>query len=337
MRNKLLISVCCTALIPLIMCSAFAFRVPERSSKLQTFLVPTPAYSSFPKAGYVSLDYIVKFEDVKTLSPAMRRATALLRTGRYQEAVVAFQSVQQAFPMEALAYRGENEASRFLNTLDITTTRDQQLLSAAEAHTPSSNKTYLAVLNYALGDVVMLKNYMTPIGTPPHDLGTEPKQHFLEAIRLHPNLLVAHLALAAYYEHDSQRHGTAARHEYDISLRLRTDLYQISYLHAASWDRPGYVLNRAQLQAQGVQLSADQQMMPERAIAECSALVRNHPSYAPPYYRMGSDYAFPLRDFANARHYLSVYAKIGDPTSDWWQYATAEVQTIDREAARSRG
>ena len=326
MWPKVRIWLSCVTLLLLAVYSVFAVSVPKQ---------PVVNSGRFPKAGYVSLDYIVTFEDVERLSPAMARATMLLRTGQFQQAAAAFRAVQQVSPSEALAYRGENETARFLNTLDLIIARDQQLVSAADAHPRSVSNAYRAALHYGLGDALMMKNYPTPIGEAPHNLGPEPKRQLIEVIRLRPNLLEAHLALAAYYEHGSQRQGTAARREYDVCLQLRPDLYQVRYLHAASWDRPGYVLNRAQLQAQGIQLSVDEQMMPERAIAECLHLVQDYPNYAPPYYRLGSDYAFPLRDFAKAKQYLSVYAKIGDPTLGWWQYATAEVQTIDREAAKN--
>lgn len=321
--NNDLTKVCFVVAASLTICGVYAASIPK-----QPATIASPA-----KAGYVSLDYIVEFEDVKVLSPAMKQATLLLRSGRYQEAVVAFQAVQRVSPNEELAYRGEDEASRQLNTLGTTVARDQRLLLTAEAQTRPKTNDYVATLHYALGDALMLEGYINSIGAPPHDLGPEPRQQFLEAIRLKPNLLVAHLALAAYYEHDSQRHGTAARHEYDVSLQIRPDLYQIRYLHAASWDRPGYVINVSQLQANGINLSNDEKMIPEKAIAECLRLVQDYPNYPPPYYRLGSDYAFPLHDYTNAKRYLSVYTKIGDPTLEWWRYATAEVRTIDESQA----
>lgn len=332
MRNRFLTGMCCTALSLIAIYGALAVSTSKPSPN------PTPPHIGtryFPKAGYVSLDYIVRFENVKRLSPVMTHATTLLRTGRYQEAQAAYQAIQQSLPTETLAYRGENEASRFLNTLDATVSRDQQRLSVAEAHSRPNFGAYLAALHYALGDAMMMKSYPTEIGANPRDLGSEPRQHLLEAIRLNPNLLEAHLALAAYYEHRSQMHGTAARHEYDAALRLRPDLYQILYLHAASWDRPGFLGNEAQLRAQGFQISDDEKNFPKRAVAECLALIRDHPDYPPPYYSLGSDYAGPLHDYSEARHYLSTYAKIGDPTSPWWRYATAEVQTIDQASATS--
>jgi len=297
---------------------------------------PASTALSFPKAGYVSIDYIVTFEDVKKLPPTLAHATTLLRTGRYQEALFAFHNIQRVSPAEALAYRGENEASRFLNTLDATASRYEQCLSVAETHSRPTSDAYLAALHYALGDVVMMKNYPNPIGTPARDLGPEPRRQLLEAIRLNPRLLEAHLALGAYYEHASQEHGTAARREYDICSQLRPDVYQTRYLHAASWDRPGFLANEAQLRSRGFQIPNDEKMMPDEAIPECLALTHDHPNYAPPYYRLGSDYAFPKRDFARARHYLFIYSKIGDPTSPWWRYAIAEMQTIDRAAAKHK-
>ena len=333
MRNEISIGVCCVTLLLLVRYGALAVSV----SKPSPTPVPSPAVTSgFPKAGYVSLEHIVWFENVKRLSPSMMRATVLLRTGHYQEALTAFQTIQHASPTAALAYRGENEASRFLNTLDTTISLDRQRLSAAEAHPGPNVTAHLSALHYALGDAMSMKNYPTPVGETPRDLGPEPRQHFLEAIRLKPDLLEAHLALAAYYEHGSQMQGTAARHEYDVSFHLRPDLYQIRYLHAASWDRPGFLLNEAQLRAHGIQISDDEKRFPERAVAECLNLVRDHPSYPPPYYTLGSDYAlpmYPLHDEVKAKHYLSIYAKIGDPTSPWWRYATAEIQTINRASA----
>lgn len=328
--------VCCTVSLILMVFSALAVSTTNVPS---TLTPPASAVSKFPKAGYVSLEYIVKFENVKRLSPALTRATALLRTGRYREAQAAYQVIQQMSPTETLAYRGENEASRFLNTLDNTISRDKQRVSMAETHARPNTSAYLAALNYALGDAMSMKNYPTSIGEAPRDLGPEPRQHLLEAIRLNPRLLEAHLALAAYYEHRSQMHGTAARHEYDVALRLRPDLYQIRYLHAASWDRPGYLGNEAQLRARGFQISDDEKSFPERAVAECLRLVSDQPNYPPPYYSLGSDYALPmysLHDDVKARHYLSIYARIGDPTSPWWRYATAEVQTLDRAVANHK-
>ncbi len=334
MCNRVLISVFCAVSLILTVYRATAVSTQKQPDTL----TPSSATAlNFPKAGYVSLEYIVKFENVKRLSPALTRATVLLRTGRYQEAQAAYEAIQQSLPTETLAYRGENEASRFLNTLDATISRDQQRLSAAEAHAKPNSGAYLAALHYALGDAMMMKNYPTELGTNPRDLGPEPRQHLLATIRLNPGLLEAHLALAAYYEHRSQMHGTAARHEYDTASRLRPDLYQIRYLHAASWDRPGFLGNEAQLRAHGFQVSDDEKSFPERAVAECLALIHDHPNYPPPYYSLGSDYAlpmYPLHDDVRARHYLSIYAKIGDPTSPWWRYATAEVQTINRSSAK---
>jgi tetratricopeptide (TPR) repeat protein len=330
MRIKILSSICSVILLLLAVYKVLAVSVSEPSS---TPVTPSAITRNYPKAGYVSLEYIVWFENVKRLSPEMKRATALLRTGRYQEAQTAFQNIQRASPKEALAYRGENEASRFLNTLDSTILRDQQRLSVAEAHTGPNAIAYLSALHYGLGDAMSMKNYPTPLGERPRNLGAEPKQHFLEAIRLKPNLLEAHLALAAYYEHRLQMHGTAARHEYDVAYWLRPDLYQIRYLHAASWDRPGFLGNEAQLRAHGFRISDDEKSFPERAVAECLALIHDHPNYPPPYYTLGSDYALPMYALHNdvkAKQYLSIYAKIGDPTSPWWRYAVAEVQTIER-------
>jgi len=332
MRSKVLMGVCCATALILTGYRTLAVSTPAPPS--------TPASSSAASgssnAGYVSLEHIVKFENVKRLSPALAHATTLLRTGRYQEAQAAYQTIQHTLPTEALAYRGENEASRSLNTLDAAIFRDRQHLSALEAHSGPTSGPARAALNYALGDALMMKNYPIPIGIDPRDLGQEPRRRLLEAIRLNPNLLEAHLALAAYYEHRSQMHGTAARHEYDVALRLRPDLYQIRYLHAASWDRPGYLGNEAQLRARGFQISDDEKSFPERAVAECLNLTRNHPDYSPPYYTLGSDYVLPMysiHDDVKARHYFSIYAKIGDRTSSWWQYAAAEAQRLNRIAA----
>ena len=333
MYNKVLAGLCCAVLLMAVAYGALAVSPPK---PLLVPMPPSTAILGSTKAGYVSLEYIVWFENVKRLSPTMTHATTLLRTGRYQEAQAAYQAIQHTLPTEALAYRGENEASRSLNTLDATIFRDRQHLSALEAHSGPTSGPARAALNYALSDAMMMKNYPIPIGVDPRDLGQAPKRRLLEAIRLKPNLLEAHLALAAYYEHRSQMHGTAARHEYEVSLRLRPDLYQIRYLHAASWDRPGFLGNEAQLRARGFQISDDEKSFPERAVAECLTLIRDHPKYAPPYYLLGSDYAGPLHDYSSARYYLSVYTKIGDPTSPWWRYATAEMQTIDRAAAKHK-
>lgn len=315
-----------------------AYAMTGLSSPNAHSVTTTPAItpSGFSQAGYVSLERIVTFENVKTLSPPLKYAVGMLRSGKFEVALAAFQTIQHHTPSEALAYRGENEAARSLNALDAAISRHRQQLSKEESQGGSKSGNVLASLHYALGDALSMKNYPTAIGANPRDLGLEPKQQLQEAIRLNPRFLEARLALAAYYEHRSQMQGTAARREYETCLRLRPDLYQIRFLHAASWDRPGFLGNEAQLRVSGISVSDDEKSFPQRAIAECVALVHDHPDYAPPYYQLGSDYAnpiYPTRNDVKARHYLAVYAKIGDPSSAWGQYATAEIQTLDRDAA----
>lgn len=333
MRYKFATTVSC---IFLAITTACTMTGPSSPSTHSVKTTPAVAAAGSSTAGYVSLEQIVTFENVKTLSPPLNHAVVLLRSGNFEGALTAFQAIQRRTPAEALAYRGEDEAARFSGTLDAAISRHRQQLAAALGS--SKSKAVLASLHYALGDALSMKNYPTPIGANPRDLGPEPSQQLQEAIRLNPRFLEARLALAAYYEHRSQMQGTAARREYETCLHLRPDLYQIRFLHAASWDRPGFLGNEAQLRAAGSPVSNDEKSFPQRAIAECLALVHDHPNYAPPYYQLGNDYAnpiYPTRNDVKARHYLAVYAKIGDPSSDWGQYATAELKTLDREIGRA--
>jgi tetratricopeptide (TPR) repeat protein len=184
-------------------------------------------------------------------------------------------------------------------------------------------------LNYALGDALMLRDYNTRfIGDSPHSLSPEAKTHLLESVKLEPDFLVAHLALATYYEHPSQEQGSAARREYQAALRLRPDLFQIRYLHAMTWDRPGLLLNGATLRQHGEIVPADRQMMPRRTIAECLALIHDHPDYALPYYRVGYDYLWPIGDKAKAKVYLSKYLQLGNPRTGNWQSAKSIVAAM---------
>lgn len=335
MQHKFIITASCFLLA---VTTAYAMTGLSSPNTHSVTTTPATAPSGSSQAGYVSLERIVTFENVKILSPPLKYAVEMLRSGNFGGALAAFQAIQRHTPAEALAYRGEDEAARSLGTLDAAISHHRQQLAAAEAQSGSKSGGILASLHYALGDALSMKNYPTPIGANPRDLGPEPKLQLQEAIRLNPRFLEARLALAAYYEHRSQMQGTAARREYDICLRLRPDLYQIRFLHAASWDRPGFLGNEAQLRAGGILVSDDKKSFPQRAIAECLALVHDHPNYAPPYYQLGSDYAnpiYPTRNDVKARHYLAVYAKIGDPSSAWGQYATAELKTLDLEMAGS--
>lgn len=274
------------------------------------------------KLGTVSVDGVISIEDVKPLVPELKHGLQLLRSQRFHEAQAAFRETQRKTPQEALAYRGDTEASSYLGSLDATISRYRKALSDVRAGSAPQNRTLLGVLSYALGDALLRRRYNARyIGDNPQDLGLAPEQHLLEAVRLAPDLLVAHLALAAYYEHPSQSRGTLARKQYDMALRLRPDLYQIRYLHAATWDRPGIVLNEAALTAQGFSPTEDQKKHPEKAIAECLALIEEYPNYSLPYYRVGNDYLWPIGNKAKARQYLSAYLKLGDPESAEWKRA----------------
>lgn len=280
--------------------------------------IPAP----MPPLGSASNNGIVKFEDVKKLSPSMSASLRLLRAHQYEAAQTAFQKVQQSRPQEALAYQGEIEAAQRLNTLDATITRYRKRLAAAEQgkeHGTNGN-VRLAVLHWALGQAIMMRNSYYPqfIGDNPADLGSEPSEQFQEALRLDPDLLVAHLSLAAYYEHHSVEKGSLARLQYKEALRLRPDLYQIRYLHAYTWDRPGIFLNEAELNARGFTVSEDQKRMPGKAIHEYLSLVRDHPKYAPPYYSLGDDYDL-VKDEARAKFYWQKYLELGNREGETWK------------------
>ena len=289
--------------------------------------IPIP----FPPLGGVSHDSIVQFEDVKKLSPSMSAALGLLRAHHYEAAQAAFQKVQQSRPQEAFAYRGEVEASQRLNTLNATVARYRRHLAAAERDKKSgtNSSVRLAVLHWALGEVVMMRNgyYLKFVGDAPSILGNESREQFLEALDIDPNLLVAHLSLAAYYEHDSIGKGSLARLQYKEALRLRPDLYQIRYLHALTWDRPGVLVNKAQLVKQGAPLTEDMDKMPEKAIPEYLALIQDHPKYAPPYYILGDDYWFT--DKAKSKFYFEKYLELGSREGHAWKRAKSIVDYMN--------
>ena len=280
--------------------------------------IPAP----LPPLGGASNNGIVKFEDVKELSPSMSAALKLLREHHYEAAQAAFQQVQQSHPQEALAYKGEIEAAHRLETLPVTVARYRDLLAHAEkAH--KGDETWsatLAVLHWALGEAIMMQRGFYPkfIGDNPADLGEEPKEQFLKALHLNPALLLAHFSLAAYYEHHSIEKGSLARLQYVEALRLRPDLFQIRYLHAYSWDRPGIILNEAEQNARGFIVPEDMKKMPEKAIHEYLALIRDHPKYAPPYYCLGDDYDL-LRDEVKAKYYWEKYLELGHREGEPWK------------------
>lgn len=282
--------------------------------------VPAPR----PALGGVSNNGIVKFEDVKPLTPEMAEAVRLLRAENFQQALTQFRQIRDSHPQEALAYEGEIESSDRLGKLDGTVARYRNLLSDAKAAQPHSAEL-LAVLHWALGQAVMIRNGYYPrfIGDNPSNLGAEPREQFLEALRRDPHLLVARLSLASYYEHHSQEKGTLARADYEKALRLRPDLFKIRYLHALTWTRPGYPgpEQEARMLAMGHPISEDHKLMPEKAVAECLALIRDYPTYPPPYYTAGDYYLWPLGDKANAKKYLSKYIEIGNPETDAWKRA----------------
>jgi len=287
--------------------------------------------------GSASNNGVVKFEDVKKLSPSMSAALSLLRAHQYEAAQAAFQKVQQSRPQEALAYQGEIEASQRLDTLDATVTRYRKRLAAAEKNNEhgTNGNVRLAVLHWALGQAIMMQNGYYPkfIGDNPANLGSEPMEQFQEALRLDPDLLIAHLSLAAYYEHHSVEKGSLARLQYKEALHLRPDLYQIRYLHAYTWDRPGTVLNEAELNARGFTVSEDQKRMPEKAIPEYLALVRDHPNYAPPYYCLGDDYWFT--DKAKAKFYYEKYIELGNREGQAWKRVKSIVDYMNEHPAQS--
>jgi len=291
--------------------------------------IPSP----LPPLGSVSNNGIVRFEDVKKLSPSMSAALRLLRTHRYEAAQAAFQKVQQSRPQEALAYQGEIEAAQRLNTLDATVTRYRKRLAAAEQgkeHGTSVN-VRLAVLHWALGQAILMRNGYYPkfIADSPSILGNEPKEQFQEALGLDPDLLVAHLSLAAYYEHDSIGKGSLARTQYKEALRLRPDLYQIRYLHALNWDRPGVLMNKADIIAQGRPVTEDMDKMPQNAMPEYLALIRDHPDYAPPYYSLADDYDVPGGNKAKAKFYYEKYVELGSHETHAWKRAKGRVDYMN--------
>ncbi len=276
-----------------------------------------------PPLGSISNNGILKFEDIKSLSSPMKVALALLRADDYKAAQASFQKIQRSSPQEALAYRGEIEAAQRLNTLDKTVTRYRKLLSVAEqADTRGrDNSLHLAVLHWALGEAIMMRNgfYPKEIGDSPSLLGEEPKQQFLDALNLDADLLVAHLSIAAYFEHSSLGKGTLARLHYKEALRLRPDLYQLRYLYAYTWDRPGILGNKAELIARGARtFTEDDDRAPEKAIPGYLSLVRDHPTYAPPYYVLGDDY-FMLNDKVKAKFYYEKYLEYGNRSGKGWK------------------
>jgi tetratricopeptide (TPR) repeat protein len=282
--------------------------------------------------GSASNNGILRFEDVEKLSPPMSEAVQLLRTHEYKAAEAAFQKVYQAKPEEGLAYKGEIEAGLRLNTLGSTVMQYRKNLELErQANKPGHNeKRQLAVLYWALGEAVMMEKGYYPkfIGDNPTELGEEPRKQFLEALQLDPELLVAHLSLAAYYEHQSVEKGSLARLQYRESFRLRPDLFQIRYLHAYTWDRPGIILNEAVLNARGFTVSEDRKRMPEKAIAEYLALVRDHPNYAPPYYCLGDDY-YLQRDEAKAIFYWKKYLEVGNKEGEAWKRVKSTVDAMN--------
>ena len=296
--------------------------------------IPAP----LPPLGSASNNGVLKFEDVKNLSPAMSAALELLRAHQYEAAQAAFRKVQQSRPQEALAYQGEIEASQRLDTLDATITRYRKRLVVAKKTNErgTTGNVRLAVLHWALGQAVMMRNGYYPkfIGDNPANLGSEPMEQFQEALRLDPDLLVAHLSLAAYYEHRSVEKGSMARLQYKEALRLRPDLFPIRYLHAYTWDRPGIFLNEAELNAHGFMVSEDQKKMPEKAVAEYLALVRDHPNYAPPYYCLGDDYDI-LKDEARAKFYWQKYLELGNREGEPWKRVKSIVDYMNEHPRQS--
>lgn len=284
--------------------------------------------SHLPPLGSISNNGMLKFEDIKPLSVPLKTALALLRADDYEAAQASFQTIQRSSPQEALAYRGEIEAAQRLNTLDKTVTRYRKLLLVAEQadtrgqHERGQDESVrLAVLHWALGEAIMMRNgyYPKEIGDSPSLLGDEPKQQFLDALKLDPDLLVAHFSIAAYFEHSSLGKGTLARLHYKEALRLRPDLYQLRYLYAYTWDRPGILGNKAELLARGARtFTEDDDRTPEKAIPEYLALVRDHPQYAPPYYTLGDDY-FLLNDKVKAKFYYEKYLEYGNRSGKGWK------------------
>ena len=290
--------------------------------------IPAPQ----PPLGTVSNNGIVAFEDVKKLSPEVIDAVKLLRAHEYKAAELAFQRLQQMHPQEELAYKGEIEASQCLNSLAETVSRYRQLISYAEHQKPHGlhhKDGYLAVLHYAIGEALMMQSGYYPkfIAENINSLNEESKNQLLAALHLNPQLLVAHFSLAAYYEHHSVEKGSLARLQYAEALRLRPDLFQIRYLHAYTWDRPGIILNEAEQNAQGFIVSEDKKKMPEKAIPEYLALIRDHPKYAPPYYCLADDYWFT--DKAKSKYYYEKYLELGDRESNAWKRAKSIVDYMN--------
>ena len=278
---------------------------PLARAAAQARVVEKPVRVLLPP-GFVSQGAIIRFEDMGPLSPAMEKATALLRAGKYDQAIEAFVALQRSTPTDPLAFRGEVHAAYRKDSLADTIQHFTAMLSHAKV--PKQK----AVLHYALGDAIMVsrlgKGY---VGEDPQNLGPEPKEHFLEALRLDPKLVVAHFALGIYYEHRSQMKGTLARKHYDAALALRPDLEkQIRFLHALTWDRPGYAHPQeiARQRAMGWKIPEDEMMMPEKAIAECKQLVKDFPDYWPAYERIAQDYEWPLGNKEMAAKYRQLAA-----------------------------
>ena len=275
---------------------------------------------SLPPLGTVGPISVFRYEDIHKLSLPLADAVKLLRDKNYKEAELGFQKIQQTRPKEALAFQGEIEASQRLNTLNFTLARYKKLIAAMEEkpNGGTDQTLHLAILHWALGVATMLGNGYYPklmIG-PASNIGEQPLQQFQEALQLDPDLLVAHLSLAAYYDHESQQQGPLARQEYEEALRLRPDLYQIRYLHAMSWDLPPVILNQSQLVAQGMVIPEGKIRREDKAREEYLSLIHDHPNYAPPYYCLGDIYS--STDRATAYKYWRKYLELGTPGTDAW-------------------
>lgn len=291
--------------------------------------IPAPR----PSLGGVSVNNFVQFENVKELTPALKEAVNLLRAEQFKAAEAAFQRIQRLQPWEELAYEGEIEASDRLGTLHTTVARYRGLLSHTEASHKRNNNGFLAVLHWALGQAIMMHNGYYPkfIGDNPNPLGPEPEQQFQTALKLDPKLLVAYLSLGAYYEHHSVEKGSLARQQYKQALHIRPDLYQIRYVHAFSWDRPGIISpeEEARESASGFPPSEDSKRMPQKAMMEYRKLIQDHPNYAPPYYCMADD-LWLMGDKTQAKEYYTRFLQLGRPNTDSWKRAKEIVDAMNK-------
>jgi tetratricopeptide (TPR) repeat protein len=259
--------------------------------------------------GFVSVDGIIKFEDVEKLPPEMQAATTNLRSGNHAVAIRAFRTIEDRERTNSLAYRGEVQGAFLTNTLNNTIDRFKSLLD--EAPEGSRQK---AVLHYAVACALFASRVEKQPWDPPGKIGTEPQQHLEQALKIWPEFFVAYLQLAIYYEHRSQDKGTEARKCYEKALRLRPDLdLKIRFLHAISWARPGYVKPEQieRLKKQGIILPADSRSNPDKTISECKAIINDYPNYLPAY-----EWVAAMHDIQGSKEQAARYRELAKRIRD---------------------